>query len=574
MDFLKRVFKKNSYFFLGLILTLTLLWPLVYAPYFTHHDDVQVIRLFEMNKCIQDGQIPCRWVPDLGGLYGYPIFNYYGPLPYYVGEIFYGITNKLIDSAKAMFAIAFVGSYIFMFLCSRKIWGEKGALISSVFYSFAPYHSVDFYVRGAMGELWAIMFFPAIVWSVFRLREKPNLGNSLLLGFFFALLIVSHNLSAMIFSPFLICLIFLLYILEREKRILIFAFTGLFSGVALAAFYWIPAFFEKSLVHLETTIEGYFSYTEHFKGLRKLFLDYSWGYGSSIREVPGGPKDGLSYQIGPVHLLGWILSLIAAKLLWVRSKEKSLLIIFLSLSILVCVFMIHPRSEFVWRMIQPLWYLQFPWRFLELIIFFVSLLAGSFTSINVRKVHANIILAALIILVSIFNFQFFKPQKFIYENDKQVLSGDSWDRQIKRSIFDYLPIYAEQPPAELATFRYKTLTGLTNVSEFKEGSDWFEFKAKTTTHTIIRMSQYYFPNWTILVDGKQIIIDYENSLGLMTFILGVGDHIVQGKLQNTTLRSVANLVTLLSIIVFIVLSLIQIKKIRKFLIYYLKVLKI
>mgnify|MGYP003396209684 CR=1 FL=1 len=61
-------------FFIGLILTLSLLWPLFYAPYFTHHDDVQVIRTFEMDKCFLDHQIPCRWVPDLGGLYGYPIF--------------------------------------------------------------------------------------------------------------------------------------------------------------------------------------------------------------------------------------------------------------------------------------------------------------------------------------------------------------------------------------------------------------------------------------------------------------------------------------------------------------------
>ncbi|MDO8658737.1 MAG: hypothetical protein Q7K55_08400, partial [Candidatus Levybacteria bacterium] len=79
---LKFFFEKKE-FFIGLILTLSLFWPLFAAPYFTHHDDVQVIRLYEMDKCFKDQQIPCRWVPDLGGVYGYPLFNYYAPLPYY-----------------------------------------------------------------------------------------------------------------------------------------------------------------------------------------------------------------------------------------------------------------------------------------------------------------------------------------------------------------------------------------------------------------------------------------------------------------------------------------------------------
>jgi len=108
--------KRLRFFFLGLLLTLALTWPLFKSGYFTHHDDVQVIRLYELDKCIRDFQIPCRWVPDLGGLYGYPLFNYYAPLPYYFGETFYLISGSLPISVKIMFGFAFVGSYIFMYL--------------------------------------------------------------------------------------------------------------------------------------------------------------------------------------------------------------------------------------------------------------------------------------------------------------------------------------------------------------------------------------------------------------------------------------------------------------------------
>ena len=167
--------KSHKVFTIGLILTLSLFWPLFWAPFFSHHDDVQIIRLYEMDKCIKDGQIPCRWVPDLGGLYGYPIFNYYAPLPYYVGEIFYLMTGSLIFSVKMMFVLPFVGSYIFMFLLARKFWGKLGGSLSAIFYSFAPYHALDFYARGAMGEMWALMVFRLCCGVLSEWGRKPVL---------------------------------------------------------------------------------------------------------------------------------------------------------------------------------------------------------------------------------------------------------------------------------------------------------------------------------------------------------------------------------------------------------------
>jgi len=188
--------QKYKFFLSGLIISLFLLWPLFAAPFFSHHDDVQTIRLYEMDKCIKDGQIPCRWVPDLGGLYGYPLFNYYAPLPYYFGELIYWVSGNLILSVKIMFAVSFLGAYIFMYLLGQKYWGRLGGSLAAVFYSFAPYHALDFYVRGAMGEMWALMLFPAILWALTRLQEHLNIANLLLFALFIGFLLTSHNLSA------------------------------------------------------------------------------------------------------------------------------------------------------------------------------------------------------------------------------------------------------------------------------------------------------------------------------------------------------------------------------------------
>lgn len=556
-------------FIIGLVLTLSLLWPLWAAPYFTHHDDVQVIRLYEMDKCIKDYQIPCRWVPDLGGLYGYPIFNYYAPLPYYFGELILLLANNLIFAAKVMFGISFLGAYIFMYLLASKLWGKMGGSIAAIFYSFAPYHALDFYIRGAMGEMWALMFFPAIFWVLVKLEEKTNIFHLLLLAISLFALIVSHNLSAMIFLPFVLLWAVLLFLKRRNSRFLWFCLGSVIIGIMLSAFYLLPAIFEKDLVHLETTVEGYFSYTEHFKGFKKLFLERSWGYGSSIREVPGAEKDKLSYQIGWVHLLGWLLAGVSAKILWKKQRWLSAVIIFCSVSILLSVFMINPRSLFLWKLIDLLKYLQFPWRFLLLIIFFISLISGSLLSLNIK--NKNWLWMALILSVVILNFSYFRPEKFIQTNDALLLTGQNWDKQIKRSIFDYLPIFAKEPPAELAKERYQILTGDSRVFDFKEGTNWFSFKTETRTHTIIRLSQYYFPDWKIYLDGRKAQVEYKNnSLGLMTLILGKGNHTIEAKFYDTPIRTVANLITLGGFIAVVVLCLISSGWVRKWLVYYRK----
>lgn len=562
--------EKYKFFLIGLGLTISLLWPLVWAPFFTHHDDVQAIRLYEMDKCIKDFQIPCRWVPDLGNLYGYPLFNYYAPLPYYFGEILYLLSANLIFSVKIMFAVSLIGSFIFMYLLARLFWGQLGGSLAAIFYAFAPYHAVNLYVRGAMGELWALMFFPAIFWIFAKLEEKINIFNLIFAAIFLAALSLSHNLSTFIFLPITLIWIVLLFFKRKQKKFLIYSFCSIILGLLLASFYILPMILEKNLVHVDTTTIGYFSYTEHFKGFKKL-LERSWGYGASVREVPGGEEDTLSYQIGWVHLLGWILALFATKVLWRKSPWASKLIMALSAALAFAIFMVNPRAAFIWRAIEPLKYLQFPWRFLLIIIFLISFLAGS-SVYNFRNKKRLIIfwIGAMILVVAL-NFAYFKPEKFIQLSDEELLTGANWEKQIKRSIFDFLPISAKEPPADLAISRYQILTGDVEISEFREGTNWISFKANVKNHSIIRLSQYYFPDWKVFVNGQETQIDYQNNnLGLMTLILGKGDYNVEARLYNTPVRNAANLISLVTLILVALFFLFQSNKVRKWVLYYRK----
>src|SRR3990167_11102036 len=106
-----------------LVLTTLITWPLFLPGYFSHHDDLQVMRVFEMRKCLEDLQIPCRWVPDMGYGNGYPLFNYYNPLPYYIGGAL-SFFLPFIISAKILFFIPLFLAPVAMYFLAKEIFGK------------------------------------------------------------------------------------------------------------------------------------------------------------------------------------------------------------------------------------------------------------------------------------------------------------------------------------------------------------------------------------------------------------------------------------------------------------------
>ncbi len=191
-----------------LILILLLLLPAVawlFQPgYLSMHDDLQAFRQKALDECFRDRQIPCRWVSEMGYGFGYPLFNYYPPLPYLIGQPFRFLGFQYLDVVKIVGVIGFGICALSMYFLGRQFWGRGGGLISSLVYTYAPYHSVDFYVRGAMNEFWAMAIFPAIFYTSYRLISGRNNKWIPLLSLSVAALMLSHNPMLMIFTPVLL----------------------------------------------------------------------------------------------------------------------------------------------------------------------------------------------------------------------------------------------------------------------------------------------------------------------------------------------------------------------------------
>ncbi len=511
------------------------------------HDDMQAMRVFQMSKCIADGQIPCRWVPDMGYGYGYPQFSYYGPLPYYVMTLVHFLGVNLFTVVNLGFILSLLLGNIAMFLLGSEIWGGVGGILAALAYAYAPYRASDVYSRGAMGESWAFVFLPLVFWFTYRLVKKASPRNIAWLALSFTALVFTHNVTTLIATPFLALFFIVSLLLENPQtskqlfhKLKAFILSMVLAGLASASFIF-GVVLEKKDAHTESMVGGYFDYRAHFVTIYQLFVSTFWGTGSS--EI--GPHDDLAFFIGPVLLILLLITL----LLFVYKRQKSnykSFVLFASLLLfgLMAAFMTHEKSSLIWKLLPPLIYLQFPWRFLVLVNFFLTLAVGAL-ALFLKDTSRLFTVFVFGFLLFVFNYAFFTPSQWFSYSVAEKFSGPSWDKQMTISIFDYLPIAAKFPPNAPAFYLPQVITGEVGILNFRRGSNWFSFTSNSNQGAEIRLPTYCFPGWKLSIDGQETAFSCATNLGLVQFNVPRGLHEVSLKLHDSLPRLVGDILSLI-----------------------------
>ncbi|MFA5894350.1 MAG: hypothetical protein WC851_01065 [Candidatus Shapirobacteria bacterium] len=492
--------------------------------YFSMQDDMHVFRLAQFHQCVLDRQIPCRLIPDGGFGYTYPLFNFYSPLPYAFAESFHLAGLSLIDSLKISFIIPFFIGSLGMYLLSSSFFGPVGGLVSSVLYTFAPYHSLDSFVRGALAEHWAINLLPLIMYSLYK--KRTNLFIISLTA-----LLLSHNLTLVYFLPVLL----IFSIIHKNTRYLI---QNSIYSILLSAFFIIPAFFEKNLTTVSSMTQGYFNYIIHFATINQLFISRFWGYGASL----WGPVDDLSLQIGIVH---WVLPLIAL-LIAIRSSFKKTIFTFFGIG-LFATFLTHNRSTFIWQILSFMPYYQFPWRFLGLVVFCFSFISGIVTK--------NKFLLLIIIFLTIgLNINYFKEDIWYPTlTDGQKLTTQEIYRQSGAGLKDYWPRSTTSFPEIMAPTQANTITGqITNILFTKNSHQISGELTVDTPSANIILPVTYFPNWELSVNNQKTNYQIDPKYGQISFELPAGHYQYLLQFKNTPIRSFANILSLIGVFLYII----------------------
>ncbi len=536
-----KIFQRLGFLLIILLLILPSIAPFFRPGFFPTHDYIYVARVEQLDTALKGGHFPVRWAPDFR--YGEALYNFYAPLPYYIGSLVHLLGPGYLTTTKILMALSLVLSVITMYFFTKNIFGKIPAMVSSILYLYAPYRSVDIYVRGALSESWAFVFLPLIFLFTYKIIKENKFKNIVFLSLSLAGLYYTHNIMTMMIAPFLVFWMLGLIFLEKKWLLSKGYLAALIISIGLGASYLLPAFFEKKFVQTQFLTLGYFDFRAHFVTLKQLVMPY-WGYGAST----WGDGDKLSLQVGLVNLLVVFLGLLS---LFFYKKLTKLNFVFMAVFIISffgSIFLQHNKSAFVWEIIGPLEFIQFPWRFMGISIFFASLIGGLLISFIKRNSLKLTISSLLIMLTMILNLNYFKPESYYLDSkDEHYISKEDILYRNDKVPKDYLPIWVKK----LVNERYDSpiiSQGNASVSDYQRKVTSAIFNVDVESESIIDIPIYYFPGWTVYVDKSIQKFVEPGDLGFIRVKLVPGQHQVKIVLKDTPLRFFSNFITLLTIL--------------------------
>lgn len=534
-----RQFLIHNFLFLTLIIFTWWAVKPIFAPgFFPIHDQPQVERVLEMVTALKAGQFPVRWVGDLGYGFGYPIFNFYAPLAYYVGALFNLLGLDVLLATKMMMAFGVVLAGASMYFLAKEFWGKWGGLVAGLFYIYAPYHAADIYVRGAVGEYWAMAFLPLVFLGLYRIFCEQRRGV-LLAGLSFAAVILSHNLTAMMLMPFMVITAILILMFSKNRRLAIcYLLVVTLLALSISAFYWLPALAEMKHTKVFGQVGGGADFRDHFVYLDQLWTSL-WGFGGSAP----GRLDGMSFIIGKWHLLGVFLALI------VTIKKKSLAILTAFVFFLLAVFLTTQYSMIFWQSIPVMAFIQYPWRFLVFVVFFASLMAGNVIGVFKKRRTQSVAAVLLIAGLFIFNLKYFRPKTIFSITAADYLNERNIKWTTSKISDEYLPKNFSVPTqeSEVAWNKITILSGKIVIDNLQVKSQSLSFTTNSEEDGQLRINIAYFPGWKVWIDGQPT--EPEIEAGRIRLTLFPGQHQIFLKFTNTPIRFYANLISLVSVVI-------------------------
>ncbi|MCL5409333.1 MAG: hypothetical protein M1607_00555 [Patescibacteria group bacterium] len=508
-------------------------------------------------QSLTDGNVIPRWADVLTFNLGSPVIMFYGYLPNYLSSLFHFIGFSYVDCYKILLGLSLVLSGLFFYLFAKKPFGQIAAVVGAIFYVWAPYRFLDIYVRGELAESVALVFLPLILYATNNLVIRPAKKWIILLSLFFVLILLSHNLIAILgfvlSVGYGVCFGIVLHRLHNVKYILIAVIFSLLLG----AFYWLPALWEKSYINADL-LNFSAPYLNNFITLKQLIYS-PWGWG------PLGSSSPMSLQLGLIQILVIILMTILLVLFSINRTVKNntlwrlnnLLIVekisssdfahysFFIILFLITIFLMTPTSSGLWQHINLLSFFLYPWRFLSIAILSAAIMAALLVKL-VKK--PKLISLILIVLLFYANRNHLHLQSSFSMSDEQVLAyhdtSDMWGEYLPKDASLAMITRCRE---ENCWFNKIQFPAAVLISNLQQSTNILQFDYRSDKDFVGTINILYFPGWTYYLDQQQINNYKINKIGTVDLNLPTGEHSITVIFAETLLQRVSLLISLLGV---------------------------
>jgi hypothetical protein len=531
----------------------------------THDGLIHVQRLIALESAIRQGAPFTRWLPDLAYGYGQPLLLYYAPLAYLPALAARFAGAGYVASVEIASGLALVLSALAMYVFGRSLFGPLAAAVAAIVYALLPYQLVDVYVRGALAESWGLVWLPLCAWCVTRAWTDGRARWSVGLGVGVAGLVLTHNVTALLFLPALVVLgpVLHLSIGSTWRSVPLRPIVGVALGLALSAWFWLPALAERHLVQIGETIEPDLFASFFIRGWPPFRLDPLYDYQLPVSTALGSPI--FWPQLGLVQVVVTVVGAGAA--VRTRGVVRAVAIWAALLALGGYLMQLRPLAP-LYDLVPLLAFVQFPWRLLAVVGLGSAILAGVLVEALSARVAIRGVFAVAIVGASL--------ATALGDLDPEPLPVDerllSVETIVRSELADhglgtthsgeYLPVSSGQRNA--ARLR-KTLIdadggkpGSAPSSLRVEQIEWRPDRLRATVTAAVPerliVHQFAFPGWAAWIDGLPVAVEAAGPLGLLAVEVPAGRHAVEMAWAWTPLRAGAASVSLVGLLLLPVLT--------------------
>jgi uncharacterized membrane protein len=489
------------------------------------HDAFEYLpRVIEFDRLLRAGELIPTWAPDFNGGYGDPFFLFNPPLFYYLSSLAHALGLSYAEAMNLVVLGLLFACALGMFLLAQSLFGDRAlALACAVAFLFSPYLQVEIYVRRALAEFTA---FAPLVFALYFLHRGAWARGAIAV----ALLALSHNPVLLMAAPLLFG--WALLVPGRGR-----ALAALALGLGLACFYLFPAFFEARHVQVKALLQGGLNYELHFVAPWQLLWS-SWGYGLSVP----GTGDGMSFAVGPVHLLGVLCAAIFA---WKQHRERRQFLFWVGV-FLFAAFMTTSLSAPVWAALPPLQFFAFPWRWLVLVSVATALCCAA-VPLLAREAACRRAWALLMELaVLLLGVGRAEPLTFHRVEELDWRPHEIARRDVAvTTLGEYTPSgMVRRPPAPAPTAPWVEAGAADlRVSFWGPRSRQAEIHVRTV-FAVVTLPVADFPGWTLYLDGVWVPRWPPQPDGLLRVRVPSGTHRLEARFEATPIRRAGSWVSL------------------------------
>ncbi|MCL4368657.1 MAG: 6-pyruvoyl-tetrahydropterin synthase-related protein [Actinobacteria bacterium] len=554
---------------------------------------LQPYRLVELDAALRSGTLYPRWAPDLWLGYGYPLFNFYAPLFYYLGEAFHIAGLDFESSVKAVVVMALLLASLSAYLLGRRFFGRLGGLLTAAAYLYTPHFLTEVYRRGDYPQLLGLALLPLILWSFGQLAVEGGRGRLVAAALSLAALLLTHTVTAMLFAPAFALWLLLLVAIAPGTR---WAALGRLVAANLlalgaSAFFWLPAIVERPLVQTDRLLTGHFDFRLHFVNLSTLL-------GPAPLTDPQLLNGPMSFSLGQPQVALAVLGLLGLAFLAMRRTltsppnplsvcgegegsdvapfspliEKEVgrgthqiagAVSWSALVALTAALMMLPISMPAWEGSAFLALAQFPWRWLGIAGLGIALLAGATMRLALARWPAlarGALAAAALLFIVIGAFPMLYPV-LPFDRYTDLTVADVTRFELGRgpmgtsSGSEFLPKWVKSAPGrspmveELLAGQSPTKVDLgalppgVQARTLSHGPTWDEVEVDAPQSLGMLFRTLYFPGWVAYLDGRPIEVSPFETYGFALVAVPAGQHRVLLRFEDTPVRAAAQLIS-------------------------------